>query len=145
MNATIPSDYIASQSLRLNIYKRIFTCSTHDGLEEISQELGDRFGALPRELVSLMQIGRLKLGLKSFGISLITKGGASKFELKFSSLSEEKIRVIQSVANNMSNIYSILPDYSMIIDVSSIEGGYNSELEALNYAVDVLSNMVDSK
>lgn len=145
VNATIPSDYIASQSLRLNIYKRIFTCSTHDGLEEISQELGDRFGALPRELVSLMQIGRLKLGLKSFGISLITKGGASKFELKFSSLSEEKIRVIQSVANNMSNIYSILPDYSMIIDVSSIEGGYNSELEALNYAVDVLSNMVDSK
>jgi transcription-repair coupling factor (superfamily II helicase) len=61
VNAFIPEDYISDITLRLSCYRKIASCKSEDALKDISAELEDRFGKIPKEVANLIDIMQLKL------------------------------------------------------------------------------------
>jgi transcription-repair coupling factor (superfamily II helicase) len=72
--ALLPDDYCGDIHQRLVIYKRLANCNTAEELDEMHQELIDRFGLLPAPAQTLMDSHRLRVAAKSLGI---IKGDAS--------------------------------------------------------------------
>ena len=59
-DAYIPSTYIANESQKLDMYKRIAGIETDEEAEEMLEELIDRFGEPPKSVQNLLTIARLK-------------------------------------------------------------------------------------
>ena len=80
--ALIPENYLPDVHTRLIMYQRIASCGGGEELEELQVEMIDRFGLLPRPLKSLLQLQRLKLRCRDFGIRKIdatVSGGRIEF------------------------------------------------------------------
>ena len=72
----IPRDYIADENLRMTFYKKIASASTPERLEDIRNEMRDRFGALPGNVESLFHFVRVKWFAKQIGVLSIVREGA---------------------------------------------------------------------
>jgi transcription-repair coupling factor (superfamily II helicase) len=59
--ALIPSEYIDEGDIRYDFYRRIASSTLMNEIDEISEELFDRFGPLPVETRNLIDILRLKI------------------------------------------------------------------------------------
>ncbi len=59
-NAFIPSTYITNEFQKLDIYKRIASLETQEEAEEMLDELIDRFGEPPKNVMNLLKIAKLK-------------------------------------------------------------------------------------
>jgi transcription-repair coupling factor (superfamily II helicase) len=66
--ALLPNDYCGDIHQRLMIYKRLANCNTLDELDDIHQELIDRFGLLPPPAHVLLDSHRLRIMAKPLGI-----------------------------------------------------------------------------
>jgi transcription-repair coupling factor (superfamily II helicase) len=69
--ALLPDDYCGDIHQRLVIYKRLANCATLEELEEMQQELIDRFGLLPDPTQALFDCHRLRILAKPLGISKV--------------------------------------------------------------------------
>ena len=69
--AFIPEDYIIDATLRLSFYRRLVSVRSTEALSDLSEEVGDRFGALPGEVRSLIEVMRLKLLARALYIARI--------------------------------------------------------------------------
>ncbi|MCC6398812.1 MAG: transcription-repair coupling factor, partial [Bacteroidetes bacterium] len=61
LEAFIPAAYIAQEAERLTIYRRLYALSSREQLEEIGNELRDRFGRVPAQVEALFGLMELKL------------------------------------------------------------------------------------
>lgn len=59
-SAYIPETYIASESLKLQMYKKIASVRTRDDEDEIIDELLDRFGDVPQPTINLIKIAHIR-------------------------------------------------------------------------------------
>ena len=66
--ALLPSDFCPGVNERLSIYKRFANCETQEGIDDLQEELVDRFGDLPDQVRALVETHRLRLLAKSVGI-----------------------------------------------------------------------------
>ena len=74
--AYIPEEYVYDINTRLGLYQRLTGISSAGQIEDMSQELADRFGALPREVKNLLYAVRVKLLAARAGIeSIATEEG----------------------------------------------------------------------
>jgi transcription-repair coupling factor (superfamily II helicase) len=89
ISAHLSADYVPADRLRLDLYRRLADSRTSADVEQIREELEDRFGPLPKEALELLRIALLRTYLKSHGIRDLALQG--KF-LKISpvTLSESK-------------------------------------------------------
>ena len=69
--ALLPEDYCPGVHERLVIYKRLANCETEDALEDLKEELIDRFGLLPPPTESLLAAHQLRIAGKSLGVKKI--------------------------------------------------------------------------
>ena len=67
--ALLPNDYCGDIHQRLVIYKRLANCNTAEDLDDMHQELIDRFGLLPEPAQTLLDSHRLRILAKPLGIS----------------------------------------------------------------------------
>ncbi|MHB8085258.1 MAG: TRCF domain-containing protein, partial [Dehalococcoidia bacterium] len=58
--AYIPQDYIGETRTRFNIYQRLANATSQDTIRDIGEEMVDRFGEQPQEVVNLLYIAELK-------------------------------------------------------------------------------------
>lgn len=58
--AYIPNWYISNEMLKLQMYKKIAGIFSEDDMEEIIDEMIDRFGELPKETLNLIRISRIR-------------------------------------------------------------------------------------
>ncbi len=56
----IPDDYVESITERLSLYQRLDNCETEDDLQQMRNELVDRFGPVPHEVEDLFIIVRCR-------------------------------------------------------------------------------------
>ncbi|WP_170759726.1 transcription-repair coupling factor [Ruegeria lacuscaerulensis] len=70
----IPEDYVPDLDVRLGLYRRLSSLSTKVELEGFAAELIDRFGALPKEVNTLMLVVRIKAMCKRAGIAKLDGG-----------------------------------------------------------------------
>ncbi len=73
--AYLPTDYVADDTLRLQLYRRLGGLASNDAIAEIEQELQDRFGPLPEPTQALMFQLRVKVLAQKAGASSITLEG----------------------------------------------------------------------
>ena len=64
--AFIPESYIADENQRLVFYRRLASIKGTLDLEEVAQELRDRYGPIPPTVDSFMRIMDLRRSLKSY-------------------------------------------------------------------------------
>lgn len=60
ITAHLPVEYVASERLRLDLYRRMADCVDDAGLTVIVEELKDRFGELPEPAISLIEVASLR-------------------------------------------------------------------------------------
>lgn len=74
-NAFIPPTYISNEMQKLDIYKRIAGVQTEEEVEEMLEELIDRFGEPPKSVQNLLTIARLKYMAHSAYVSEVGQKG----------------------------------------------------------------------
>ncbi len=72
--ALLPDDYIPDVHLRLVFYKRITNAESAADLEALSEEIVDRFGALPDSARRLLAVAGIKQHARHLGITRIHAG-----------------------------------------------------------------------
>ncbi|SDG78296.1 transcription-repair coupling factor [Janthinobacterium sp. YR213] len=73
--ALLPADFCGDVHERLSIYKRLANCATQDKIDDIQEELIDRFGKLPDAVKALVETHRLRIAAKTVGIVKIDVHG----------------------------------------------------------------------
>ena len=66
--ALLPADFCGDVHERLSIYKRMANCATQDKIDDMQEELIDRFGKLPDPVKALIETHRLRIAAKTVGI-----------------------------------------------------------------------------
>ncbi len=72
LTAFIPDVYIPDPSIRLGVYRRLHLCHEGKELDELLEEMNDRFGPPPEEVMNLIRMVRLRLAGVRLGVSNIS-------------------------------------------------------------------------
>ena len=75
VDAHIPPDYVTSDRLRLEAYRKIAAATDVDGLSAVLAELVDRYGTPPEPVENLMAVARLRLLCREHGVTEVTTAG----------------------------------------------------------------------
>lgn len=75
INAHIPHDYVTSERLRLEAYKRIAAITAPIHIDEVREELTDRYGKPPVEVENLLEVARFRIKARSAGLTDVTLQG----------------------------------------------------------------------
>jgi transcription-repair coupling factor (superfamily II helicase) len=70
----LPTSYVQSEAVRLEIYGRVARCRNEDDLEELEEETARRFGRLPPAASDFFAAARLRLDCKRRGIVRLDVG-----------------------------------------------------------------------
>jgi transcription-repair coupling factor (superfamily II helicase) len=73
VDAYIPEAYIPHQGVRFQVYRRFAAVTSEGDLQEIRDELRDRFGAPPRPVEGLFLLAGLRLAAGAAGISALVR------------------------------------------------------------------------
>ena len=71
IEASIPIDYIDSDKLRLEAYRKLASARNEADLKDLKEELTDRYGKPPVEFETLFDVARLKFKARKLGVSEI--------------------------------------------------------------------------
>jgi transcription-repair coupling factor (superfamily II helicase) len=66
--ALLPSDYCGDVHLRLSFYKKLATAKTTGQIDALLEEIVDRFGKLPAQAQTLIDVHRLRVIAKPYGV-----------------------------------------------------------------------------
>jgi transcription-repair coupling factor (superfamily II helicase) len=72
----IPKEYVGEENLRMTFYKKIASAQTDQRLDDIRNELRDRFGALPPNVENLLHFVKVKRYAQQMGVISIVREGA---------------------------------------------------------------------
>ncbi|HEX6248104.1 MAG TPA: transcription-repair coupling factor [Nocardioidaceae bacterium] len=75
IDAHVPHDYVPSERLRLEMYKRLAEVRTDEDVAGIREELLDRYGEPPTPVASLLEVARLRARARRAGLTDITLQG----------------------------------------------------------------------
>jgi transcription-repair coupling factor (superfamily II helicase) len=75
VDAHLPHDYIPSERLRLEIYKRLAEVRLDSDIDEIREELVDRYGTPPEVVESLLFVARFRARSRQAGVGEVTVAG----------------------------------------------------------------------
>jgi transcription-repair coupling factor (superfamily II helicase) len=66
--ALLPADFCGDVHERLSIYKRLANCATQEKIDDLQEEMIDRFGKLPEPAKALVETHRLRIAAATVGI-----------------------------------------------------------------------------
>lgn len=77
ITAYISSEYIGNENQKIEMYKKIASAQEQKDIEEVEDELIDRYGDIPKDVYNLLEIAGIKVLAKSLGINSVSdKSGA---------------------------------------------------------------------
>ena len=82
LDLRIPADYISDENQRLRAYKRIAQAVDAKERETVEQELADRYGPVPPDVLALLKYSAIKTAAEKIGIEAIDRRG-SVLNVKF--------------------------------------------------------------
>lgn len=56
----IPEEYIENSAQKIEIYQDIALCKTEEDIQNVTDEIIDRYGTMPEEVENLLEIARIK-------------------------------------------------------------------------------------
>ena len=97
LSSYIPDTYIEDQAQKIEIYQDIALCRNDEDIEDVIDEIIDRYGSMPKEVENLIEIARIKILAREASVIKVTKKEKSimvnldKDDIK---IDEEKIKVL---------------------------------------------------
>ncbi|MFT4166692.1 MAG: transcription-repair coupling factor [Microlunatus sp.] len=80
ITAHLPEDYVPSERLRLEMYKRLAEVRSDADIEAVREELADRYGALPSVVETLLQVAKFRLVARAAGLTdIVSQGNFIRF------------------------------------------------------------------
>ena len=73
VSSYIPDSYINNNTQKIEVYQNIALCRTEEDIKNVTEDILDRFGKMPKEMFSLLGIARIKEQCKEIGITKITQ------------------------------------------------------------------------
>lgn len=67
----IPDNYIEESGQKIEVYQKIALCRTEEDIQNVIDELIDRYGNMPKELESLLEVARIKQLAKEQNIAKV--------------------------------------------------------------------------
>ncbi|RRS00152.1 transcription-repair coupling factor [Glycomyces terrestris] len=83
LDANIPFDYIEVERLRLEMYRKISEVHDESELDEVREEMEDRYGPAPEQVLTLFHLARFRLLARAHGLTDIALQGKN---LRFSTV-----------------------------------------------------------
>jgi transcription-repair coupling factor (superfamily II helicase) len=81
VDAHLPPDYIASDRLRLEGYRRLAAATDDAAISGVVEELTDRYGTLPEPAQRLVTVARLRLLCRAAGVTEVSAASAATVRL----------------------------------------------------------------
>jgi transcription-repair coupling factor (superfamily II helicase) len=81
VDAHLPPDYIGSDRLRLEAYRRLASAQDDAGISAVIEELTDRYGPPPEPAERLVAVARLRLLCRASGITEVSAPSAATVRL----------------------------------------------------------------
>ena len=75
VDAHLPHDYLASERLRLEVYRRLADAADDAAATAVGEELRDRFGAWPEPVANLFAVARFRSHARRAGLTEVTLAG----------------------------------------------------------------------
>ncbi len=75
IDAHLPHDYVDSQRLRLEMYQRLAAVRDLNEVDQVAEELIDRYGPPPPPVGNLLEVARFRLHAKKAGLTDVTLQG----------------------------------------------------------------------
>lgn len=88
MDAYIPASYVKNEFTKLELYKRIAGIDSREALEDMQDEMTDRFGTLPTAVENLLEVALLKAKAHDAYIAEVSEQGG---ELRFAMYPKAKV------------------------------------------------------
>ncbi len=92
VDAHLPHDYIPSERLRLEMYKRLAEVRSDDDVDLLNEEMLDRYGEPPQEVASLLLVARFRARARQAGVGEVTIAGRN---VRFAPVSLPDSRVVR--------------------------------------------------
>jgi len=143
VDAHLPTDYIESERLRLEMYKRLAEVRGEADIKAVEAELHDRYGTPPPEVLNLIEVARFRLLARTTGLTEIV--GQGRF-IRFGPAHLPESRVLR-----LQRLYprSVVKDAAGSVLVprptSSTDAGQPlKDTDLLRWATDVVSQVFSS-
>ena len=81
VDANLPPDYIGSDRLRLEAYRRLASAADESGVAAVVDELIDRYGPLPEPAQRLVAMARLRLLCRHYGVTDVAASSATTLRI----------------------------------------------------------------
>ncbi len=129
--ALLPDSYCADVHTRLSFYKRLASTDRPDKIDALLEEITDRFGKLPTQGQTLLDVHRLRVAAKPYGVAKIDAGPQSMLLQFRPNPPVDAQRIIELVQKNRS--VKLAGN-----DKLRIEKGYPEVRDRVQYIRDVL-------
>jgi transcription-repair coupling factor (superfamily II helicase) len=92
VDAHLPHEYIPSERLRLEMYKRLAEVRSDEDVDQLTEELEDRYGQPPQEVTSLLLVARFRARARAAGVGEVTIAGRN---VRFAPVELPESRVVR--------------------------------------------------
>ncbi len=80
VDAHIPHDYVDGERLRLAAYRAMAEAASEADVDAVREELVDRYGPLPEPVANLLEVAKLRVNLRPYGINeVVLQGNQIRF------------------------------------------------------------------
>jgi len=86
VDAHLPADYVNSDRLRLEAYRRLAAAEDAEAIAAVIDELTDRYGPLPEPAQRLVAVARLRLLCRRYGVTEVAATGTGATTLRIAPL-----------------------------------------------------------
>ncbi len=116
--AFFPGDYVLDTDVRLNLYRRLSSLLAKSELEEMVEEIRDRFGPPPQEVRNLLGLMAIRLLLKDMGVTRLDVGSKG-FTLTFPENGGKDTEGLIRVVTGKPHRYQFLNQNKLKINVAT--------------------------
>ena len=131
----IPDSYISDSSQKIEMYQEIASCKNEEDIQNVIDEMIDRFGNMPNEIENLLEIARIKILCKKLNISKVQ--GKRNFVVFIFEPKEINIDInmlVKKYGNKIKFTQGIKPQITLALE-------NNSELKMLKEVKEFLKTL----
>ena len=113
----IPDTYISDSSQKIEMYQDIALCKNEEDIQNVIDEMIDRFGNMPKEIENLIEIARIKILCKKLNISKVQgKRNFVVFIFEPGELNIDINELVKKYRNKIRFTQGIKPQITLALD-----------------------------
>ena len=132
VSSYIPDDYISNQSHKIEVYQNIALCETDEDIQNVIDEIIDRFGDMPHEIENLLKIAKIKaLCKKNSIVKVLNKQDIVVFTFGISESNVDVQKLVKEYRNKIRYSAGVKPSISLLTNATTDEKLLNAILRLL--------------